>query len=206
MARRAVWTREIHRVGRSDPFIMGRSSPQVLREARLGARGIRVLLAIQKSYELLAKHGSFAREIFDTCGIVLGAVVSRGTANRKCTALVNVGAMLLGLRPSGRDVRANTKPTANVEPQRRDSSSSIGWHPNVEKTVRIPSETKSLQKQKLSLSYSGIRGPAEPVSSRGRTPFPSSIAVGHSWLATISFPFREVQGVTAMSRLSTGNT
>src|ERR1700731_726805 len=130
--------------------------------------------------------------------------VWRGTANPKCTALVNVGAMLLGLRPSGRDARANTKPTANVEPQRRDSSSSIGCHPNVEKTVRIPSETKSLQKQKLPLSHSGILGPAEPVSSRGRTPFPSSIAVSHSSFATISFPFREVQGVTAMSRLCHG--
>jgi hypothetical protein len=33
-----------------------------------------MLLAIQKSYELLAKYGCFAREICDTCGIVLGAV------------------------------------------------------------------------------------------------------------------------------------
>ena len=37
-------------------------------------RGIDMLLAIQKSYELLAKYGCFAREICDTCGIVLGAV------------------------------------------------------------------------------------------------------------------------------------
>ena len=33
-----------------------------------------MLLAIQKSYELLAKYGCFAREICDKCGIVLGAV------------------------------------------------------------------------------------------------------------------------------------
>ncbi len=33
-----------------------------------------MLLAIQKSYELLANYGCFAREICDTCGIVLGAV------------------------------------------------------------------------------------------------------------------------------------
>src|SRR2546430_1372264 len=32
------------------------------------------LLAIQKSYELLARYGFFAREICDKCGIVLGAV------------------------------------------------------------------------------------------------------------------------------------
>ena len=52
--------------------------------------------------------------------------VSRGTANRKCTALANVGVMLIELRSSGQDGRANTKPTAIVEPQRRDSSRSIG--------------------------------------------------------------------------------
>jgi hypothetical protein len=33
-----------------------------------------VLLTIQKSYELLANYGCFAREICDKCGIVLGAV------------------------------------------------------------------------------------------------------------------------------------
>jgi hypothetical protein len=31
-------------------------------------------LAIQKSYELLASYGCFAREICDKCGIALGAV------------------------------------------------------------------------------------------------------------------------------------
>jgi hypothetical protein len=33
-----------------------------------------VLLTIQKSYELFANYGCFAREICDKCGIVLGAV------------------------------------------------------------------------------------------------------------------------------------
>ena len=33
-----------------------------------------MLLAIQKSYELLENYGFFAREICDKCGIVLGAV------------------------------------------------------------------------------------------------------------------------------------
>ena len=51
--------------------------------------------------------------------------VSRSTANRKCTALVNVGVMLIGLRPSSQAARGSTKPTANAEPQRHDSSSSI---------------------------------------------------------------------------------
>ena len=42
-------------------------------------------------------------------------------------------------------------------------------HPNVEKTVRIQSETKNLQTQKVPLSYSGTPGPAEPFSSSRRT-------------------------------------
>ncbi len=33
-----------------------------------------MLLTTQQSYELLAKHGVFAREICDKCGAVLGAV------------------------------------------------------------------------------------------------------------------------------------
>jgi hypothetical protein len=49
-----------------------------------------MLLAIQKSYELLANYGFFAREICDTCGIVLGAVrftrhgVSEVYCSREC--------------------------------------------------------------------------------------------------------------------------
>ena len=78
---------------------------------------------------------------------------SRGTANRKCTALVNVGVMVKGLRPTGGDGRENTRLTANAEQQRRDSSGFIGRHSNVEKTVRIQSETKNLQTQKVPLSY-----------------------------------------------------
>ena len=33
-----------------------------------------MLLTVQQGYELLAKHGVFAREICDKCGIVLDAV------------------------------------------------------------------------------------------------------------------------------------
>ena len=44
-------------------------------EKRVSGRGgIGMLLTIQKSYELLARYGCFAREICDKCGIVVGAV------------------------------------------------------------------------------------------------------------------------------------
>src|SRR5580704_12445064 len=51
---------------------------------------------------------------------------SPGTANRKCTALANVGVMLKGLRPTGGDGRSHTRLSANAEPQRHDSSRFIG--------------------------------------------------------------------------------
>ena len=49
-----------------------------------------MLLAMQKSYELLATYGFFAREICDQCGIALGAVrftrygESQVYCSRKC--------------------------------------------------------------------------------------------------------------------------
>jgi len=138
-------------------------------EKRVSVRGgIRMLLAIQKSYELLAKYGCFAREICDTCGSVLGAVrftrygESEVYCSRECRGNAHRPAALRPGRPR------KYKPTANVEPQRRDSSRSIGSHPNVEKTVRIQSETKNLQTQKLPLSYLGTTGPGEPLSSSRR--------------------------------------
>ena len=66
-------------------------------------RAIDMLLPIKKSYELLAKYGCFAREICDKCESCSVRFASRETANRKCTALANVGVMLKGLRPTGGD-------------------------------------------------------------------------------------------------------
>ncbi len=128
-----------------------------------------MLLTIQKSYELLAKYGCFAREICDKCGIVLGAVrftrygESEVYCSRECRG---DGQRSATHRRGGRE---NTKLTANAEQQRRDSSGFIGRHPNVEKTVRIQSETKNLQTQKVPLSYLGTPGPGEPLSSNQRS-------------------------------------
>ena len=65
-----------------------------------------MLLAIQKSYELLAKYGLFAREICDKCGIVLGAVrfTRRGESEVYCSRECRGDAQ--GLRPTGGDGRA----------------------------------------------------------------------------------------------------
>src|SRR6267143_4529617 len=83
-ARHSIWARAKDRSGLERPHLWGLSAAQRLRgvapahtfsERRVSGRGgIGMLLAIQKSYELLANYGCFAREICDKCGIVLGAV------------------------------------------------------------------------------------------------------------------------------------
>jgi hypothetical protein len=129
-----------------------------------------MLLTVQQGYELLANYGCFAREICDKCGIVVGAVrftrygesevycsrECRGDADRSSTH-----------RRGGRPRKYKTdreRRTAKTLQQRVYRS-----HPNVEKTVRIQSETKNLQTQKLALSYLGTPGPGEPLISSQRT-------------------------------------
>ena len=53
-----------------------------------------MLLTVQQAYELLAKHGAFAREICDKCGVVLGAVrfTRRGDACAWCSRECRDGA------------------------------------------------------------------------------------------------------------------
>jgi len=139
-------------------------------EKRVSGRGgIGMLLAIQRSYKLLAKYGCFARQICDKCGIVLAAVrftrygESEVYCSRECRGDAHRAVTLSPGRPR------KYKTESERRAQKRDSSGHIGWHPNVEKTVRIPSETKSLQRQELPLSYLGTPGPAEPLSSSWRT-------------------------------------
>src|SRR5437016_4151211 len=93
--------------------------------------------------------------------------VSRGTANRKCTALVNVGVMLVGLRPSGQAARASTKPAANAE--RKDATAAglsgriLTW-----KKLSVFNQKQRACRRKNRLSRS--------------TPYPSSLEAGTDWL------------------------
>jgi len=66
-------------------------------------RAIDMLLPIKKSYELLANYGCFARDIYDKCRIVLGAVrfTRQGESEVHCARECRV--MLIGLRPTGGD-------------------------------------------------------------------------------------------------------
>ena len=132
-------------------------------------RGIGMLLAIQKSYELLAKYGCFAREICDKCGIVLGAVrftrhgESEVYCSRECRGDADSSATLRPGRP--RKYKTDRERRAAKTRQQQVYRS----HPNVEKTARIQSERKNLQTQKVPLSYLGTPGPGEPLISIQRT-------------------------------------
>ena len=118
-----------------------------------------MLLAIQKSYELLAKYGFFAREICDKCGIVLGAVrftrhgESEVYCSRECRGDAHRSATLRPGRP--RKYKTDGERRAAKTRQQQVYRS----HPNVEKTVRIHSETKNLQTQKSPLSQYPLTRP-----------------------------------------------
>src|SRR6266480_4643401 len=137
MARHAVWTRVMHRSGLErphfSPLARGEKSAGVapahtFSEKRVSGRGGNGYAAInpeelRASREVRILRPRDLRHMRNRtrCGFAL-----RDTTNRKCTVLVNVGVMLKGLRPTGGDGRANTRRTANAEPQRHDSSRSIG--------------------------------------------------------------------------------
>lgn len=125
-----------------------------------------MLLAIQKSYELLANYGCFAREICDKCGIVLGAVrfTRYGESEVYCSRECRGDAHGLATLKPGRPRKYKTDRERRVAKTRQQQT--YRSHPSVEKTVRIQSETKSLQAQKSPLSYLGTTEPGEPFISR----------------------------------------
>ena len=127
-----------------------------------------MLLTTQKSYELLANYGCFAREICDKCGVVLGAVrftrygESEVYCSRECRGDAQRSVTLrLGRPRKYKTDRERRAAKARCQQVYRS-------HPSVEKTVRIESETKNLQTQKWPLSYLGTRGPGQPLSSSRR--------------------------------------
>ena len=146
----------------------GRSSPQFAAMHAAGRRGIGMLLAIQKSYELLANYGFFAREICDKCGIVLGAVrfTRHGESEVYCSRECRGDAQRSATHRRGRPRKYKTDRERRAAKTRQQQV--YRSHPNVEKTVRIQSETKNLQTQKLPLSYLGTPRPGEPLISSQR--------------------------------------
>ena len=179
MTRRAVWTRVMHRSGLERPHFCtrfrGQSESWVAPDHTFGAkhgagrRGIGMLLTIQNSYELLERYGFFAREICDTCGIVLRAVrfARHNESKVYCSRECRGDAQRSSTHRRGRPRKYKTDRECRAAKTRQQQV--YRSHPNVEKTVRIQSETKNLQTQKVPLSYLGTPGPGEPLISSQRT-------------------------------------
>ena len=188
MARRAVWTRVMHRSGLERPHFSplargektaGVAPAHTFSEKRVsGRRGIGMLLAIQKSYELLTNYGFFAREICDTCGTVLGAVryTRHGESEVYCSRECRGDAQRsVTLRP-GRPRKYKTDRERRVAKTRQQQV--YRSHPNVEKTVCIQSETKSLQTQRSPLSRYPLTRPLWRPERTGNGPIADSRADG----------------------------
>ena len=128
-----------------------------------------MLLTIQKSYELLASYGFFAREICDKCGIVLGAVrfMRHGESKVYCSRECRGEAHRSSTHRQGRPRKYKTDRERRAAKTRQQQV--YRSHPNVEKTVRIQSETKNLQAQKAALSHLGTPGAGEPPISSQRS-------------------------------------
>jgi len=148
---------------------VGSLSPFTVAEKRAARqRGIGMLLTIQKSYELFVEYGFFAREICIKCGIVLGAVrftrhaESEVYCSRECRGDAQGSATHRRGRP--RKYKTDRERRAAKTRQQHVYRS----HPDVEKIVRIQSETKNLQTQKVPLSYLGTPRPVEPLISSPR--------------------------------------
>jgi hypothetical protein len=127
-----------------------------------------VRLTTQEAYELLAKHGVYARDICDKCGAVLGAVrftrkdESDVWCSRECRGDVHRAVPLKPGRP--RKYENGGERRAAKTQQQRD----YRLRPDVEKTICIQAETKDLQAQKSPVSTIPLPPSFSPVeTSRG---------------------------------------
>lgn len=118
-----------------------------------------MLLTLRQSYNLLEKHGVFAREICDKCGVVLGA--SRFTrkdepgvwCSRECRGESERPAIHRGGRPH--------KYANGAEKQKAYRERIL----RVTKPSRSFAETKDLQAQKPPLSHYPLTSPFSPLET-----------------------------------------
>lgn len=128
-----------------------------------------MLLTVQQSYGLLARHGCFAREICDECGLVLGAIrftrkdVSGEWCSRKCRGDDERKAIRKGGRP--RKYKTPKERRRAKTRQQRDYRAVSMWKKHPHKTK----ETKNLRARKLPLSYFGAPQYGESLISSQRT-------------------------------------
>ena len=117
-----------------------------------------MLLAIQKSYELLAKYGFFAREICDKCGIVLGAVrfTRRDESGVWCSRECRGDGDRRTIRKGGRPCKYKTENERRQAERRQNAERQKAFRVRVQRNGKLSrsfAETKDLQVQKTHLSH-----------------------------------------------------
>jgi len=117
-----------------------------------------MLLTVAQAYELLSTRGAFAREACDRCGRVLGPVrfTRRGEIGVWCSSECRGDELAIARPRPGRPrkYRSERERRDAKTAQQRNYRSGCG----VEKTLRIPAETKGLQARKVALSHTPLAG------------------------------------------------
>ena len=178
--RHSIWARAKDRSGLERPHFCTRFRGQseswvapahTFSEKRVsGRRGIGMLLAIQGSYELLAKYGFFAREICDKCGIVLGAVrfTRRDESGVWCSRECRGDGDRRTIRKGGRPRKYKTENDRRQAERRKNAERQKAFRVRVQRNGKLPrsfAETNDLQAQKTHLSHY----PLAPASSGPET-------------------------------------
>ncbi len=134
-----------------------------------------MLLTIQKSYELLAKYQFFAREICDTCGIVLGEIrfTRRDEPGVWCSRECRGDGDRRTIRKGGRPRKYKTENERRQAERRQNAERQKAFRVRVQrngKLYRIFAETKDLQAQETHLSHYPLTpassGPGERVFAK----------------------------------------
>jgi hypothetical protein len=117
-----------------------------------------MLLTLQHSCELLAKHGIFAREICDKCGLVLGAVrfTRRGELGAWCSRECRGDQGERVVRKGGRPRKYRTEAARLSAEKSQNAERQKSFRGRVQRNGKPPRslpETKDLQGQKSPLSH-----------------------------------------------------
>ncbi len=148
----------------------GRSSPHVLREARLGARGEWVCCYQSRRATSFSRGTDSSPARFATHAESYSVRVRFARHNESkvyCSRECRGDAQRSSTHRRGRPRKYKTDRECRAAKTRQQQV--YRSHPNVEKTVHIQSETKNLQTQKVPLSYLGTPGPGEPLILSQRT-------------------------------------
>jgi hypothetical protein len=116
-----------------------------------------VLLTVQQSYELLAKHGVYACDICEKCGVVLGAVrfTLKGEPGEWCSRECRGDIQRDAIRKGGRPRKHRTEAARIGAERHQNAERQRTFRVRLQRNGKPPrslAETNDLQAQKTPLS------------------------------------------------------